>query len=268
LHAAGVGVVRAKRDNSTMETMSIDENMKVYKGGGCNSTVLNSKDGRTAIVVDTKYFRGAKELRRKVTANEVTIINTHFHLDHARGNRFYPDATVISGFTNWKQWDFDTAHSKHPDKSLTPGETLRIELDGEIIDVIDLGPAHSPNDIVVYFEKRRVLAAGDLVSVNMHPILLDGNTKLHMWKGYLDSLYRDREIEMVVPGHGDVSGKDAILNMARYLGSITEALDNKGKMEELKEKYGKYKGFPIFGSFRRTVRLLRKEERRAIDERP
>jgi len=206
-----------------METLTVDENMKVYKGGGCNSIVLNSKDGRKAVVVDTKYFRGAKELRKKVTADEVTIINTHFHIDHARGNRLYLGTTIVSGSTNWKQWDFDTAHSKRPDKALSPGDTLDLEFDGEIIHVIDLGQAHSPNDIVVYFEKRQVLAAGDLVWVKMHPVLLDGNTKLNLWKGYLDRLDRNYKIEIVVPGHGEVSGRAAIIDMKDYFGSITAA---------------------------------------------
>jgi hypothetical protein len=63
-----------------METLSLDQDMKVYKGGGCNSIVLCSRDGRKAIIVDTKYLRGAKELRKKVTAEEIIIVNTHFHL--------------------------------------------------------------------------------------------------------------------------------------------------------------------------------------------
>jgi cyclase len=243
---------------TAMETLSVDQEMKVYKGGGCNSIVLYSRNGKKAIIVDTKYLRGAKELRKKVTAQEITVINTHFHLDHARGNRYYPDAFVISGSTNWKQWDFDTADSKRPDRVLTAGETVHLECDDEIIDVMDMGPAHSPNDIVVYFEKRKVLAAGDLIWVNMHPVLLDGNTNLGLWKGYLDRLDKDFNIEMVVPGHGDISGKNAILDMKSYFASIEGALGDNAKMKELKAKYGTYKKFPLFGSLRRTGRLLAK----------
>lgn len=236
--------------------MSIDQDMKVYKGGGCNSTVLRSRDGRKAIIVDTKYLRGARQLRKTVAAQEITIINTHFHLDHARGNRFYPDAFVISGSTNWKQWDFDTAHSKRPDRVLSAGETVRLECDDEIIDVMDLGPAHSPNDIVVYFEKRKLLAAGDLIWVGMHPVLLDANTNLALWKSYLDKFDRDLEIETVVPGHGDLSGREAILNMKSYFASIESALGDNAKMKEMKAKYGAYRKFPLFGSLHRTARLL------------
>jgi glyoxylase-like metal-dependent hydrolase (beta-lactamase superfamily II) len=239
-----------------MEAVSIDQDMTVYKGGGSNSVVLRSQDGRKAIVVDTKYFRGARQLREKVAAQEIIVVNTHFHMDHARGNRYYADAFVISGATNWKQWDFDTAHSKRPDRVLTAGETARLECDDEVIDVIDLGPAHSPNDIVVYFRKRKLLAAGDLVWIATHPVLLDANTNLERWKSYLDKMDRDLEIETVVPGHGDPSGRDAIQDMKKYFVSIESALGNKAQMKELREKYRAYKRFPLFGSLRRTANLL------------
>ena len=66
-----------------ISVIKIDENMTIYGGGGCNSVVLRSQDGQRAIIVDTKYFGGAKELKRLVIAPNVTVINTHFHLDHA-----------------------------------------------------------------------------------------------------------------------------------------------------------------------------------------
>ena len=91
-----------------MKALKLDENLTIYLGGGCNTIVLTSKDGKEAIVVDTKWFRSARELRAAIKAPKVTIVNTHFHLDHARGNKLYLSAYVISGETNWKQWDFDT----------------------------------------------------------------------------------------------------------------------------------------------------------------
>jgi glyoxylase-like metal-dependent hydrolase (beta-lactamase superfamily II) len=140
---------------------------------------------------------------------------------------------------------------------------VHLECDDEIIDVIDLGPAHSPNDIVVYFEKRQVLAAGDLIWVNMHPVLLDGNTNLRLWKSYLDKLERDFKIKVVVPGHGDLSGRGAILNMKGYFNGIEGALDDSAKMKELKGRYRTYKKFPVFGSLHRTAKLLEQEKRRS-----
>lgn len=241
-----------------MQVMNVDSQMKVYLGGGCNSIVLTSKDNREAIVVDTKFFGGAKALRKKVDAWKVTLINSHFHMDHARGNRLYPEAFVISGSTNWKQWDIDTAHSKHPDRVLNPGEEMRLEIDDEVVRIIDFGQAHSPNDLVVLFENRKMLAAGDLVWVNMHPVLLDSNTDLKSWLSYLDRLDLEYNIETVVPGHGPVSVKNSISEMSEYFRSISEALDHPGELARLRDRYRGYGTFPIFGNLGRTAAFLRK----------
>ena len=244
-----------------MEAVRLDDDMTVYLGGGCNSVVLYSRDRQKAIVIDTKYRRGAKELRTQITVREITIINTHFHMDHARGNRLYPQATVISGSTNWRQWDFDTAHAKRPDHVLNPGDVVRLECDDEILQVIDMGRARS-NDLVVHFEKRKVLAAGDLVWRSRHPVLLDRNTNLTAWREYLEKIDASYDVDVVVPGHGDVAQRSAISEMKSYFDSISGAVGNRRQLKNLKRRYKAYKGFPIFGSFRRTARFMAREIRR------
>jgi cyclase len=246
-----------------MEIVSIDRDMKVYPGGGCNSIVLTSKDGQKAVVVDTKCFKGAMRLRREIKAPNITLINTHFHMDHARGNHLYPEAFVVSGNTNWKQWDFDTAHSKHPDQVLNPGEETSFTVDDEVVHIVDMGQAHSPNDVIVFFQNRKVLAAGDLVWVNMHPVLLDDNTNLKSWIAYLDKLEKEYDIQTVVPGHGKVSGKNSLSEMKEYFLSISQSIDRHDRLWELKRKYKSYRAFPIFGGFNRTVKLIRKKQANA-----
>ena len=248
-----------------MKRITIDQNLTVYVGGGGNSVVLVSHDRRKAIIVDTKYLSAAKELRKEVTSPEVTIINTHFHLDHARGNRLYAGAFVVSGQTNWKQWDFDTAHSPRPDKTLKPGEEMSFAIDDEVVHAVDMGPAHSPNDVVVYFEKRKLLVGGDLVWVDMHPVLLDKNTNLRTWIEYLSILERDYDIETVVPGHGNVRGKEAISDMKQYFQSVASAVGNRKKLRELRAVYSGYETFPIFGNLIRTRWFMAKEMRKSSD---
>jgi cyclase len=244
---------------SASPVVYIDQQMKIYLGGGCNSVVLLSNNNKKALIVDTKYFKSAKKLRREINVSEITIINTHFHLDHARGNSLYPNAFIISGSTNWKQWDFDTAHSKRPDKILNPGDELILQLDDETIHIADMGKAHSPNDIVVFFENRKVLAAGDLVWVNMHPLLLDKNTNIQLWITYLDKIAKTYDFQTVIPGHGKISGRETIWEMKEYFTSILQAIDSEEKLSLLKSKYARYATFPLFGSFHRTVNLIKKE---------
>jgi glyoxylase-like metal-dependent hydrolase (beta-lactamase superfamily II) len=242
-----------------VEIVNIDRDMKVYLGGGCNSIVLTSKDGQKSVVVDTKYFKGAAWLRKEIKTPNITLINTHFHMDHARGNRLYPEAFVVSGNTNWKQWDIDTAYSKHPDQVLNPGEETSFMVDDEVVHVIDMGRAHSPNDVVVFFQNRKVLAAGDLVWVNKHPVMIDRNVNIKSWVSYLDKLEREYDIQTVVPGHGKVSGKISLSEMKEYFLSISESISSHDQLLELKRKYKGYGTFPIFGCFGRTVKVIRRE---------
>ena len=245
------------QSNMTNEAgiVSIDSQMKIYLRGGCNSIVLLSNDAQKAIVVDTKYFGGAKRLRRSIHSPEITIINTHFHMDHARGNKLYPEAYVISGDTNWKQWDIDTSHSKHPDKILHPGENAIIKLDDETIRVVDFGRTHSPNDLIVYFEKRKVIAAGDLVWSNKHPVLIDKNVNIKLWITYLERMIRDFDIQTVVPGHGKIFDIEAISN----------SVNSNDELKKLKKLYSSYSTFPVFGNFSRTVHVIKKEMRKNAD---
>ncbi len=244
---------------SEASVVSIDSQMKIYLGGGCNSIVLLSNDAEKAIIVDTKYFGGAKRLRRSIHSQVITIINTHFHLDHARGNKLYPEAYIISGNTNWKQWDIDTSHSKHPDKILNSGEDFSAKMDDETVHVFDMGKAHSQNDGVVFFEKRGVLAAGDLVWPNKHPILLDKNVNIKLWISYLGKMVRDFNVQTVIPGHGMISGKEAIFKMKDYFISISNSINSNDELKKLKKLYSNYSTFPIFGSFSRTVHIIKKE---------
>jgi cyclase len=239
--------------------VSLDGNLTIRVGGGCNSVVLTSKDNSEALVVDTKWFRSAKELRSSITAPKITIVNTHFHLDHARGNKLYPSAQVISGETNWRQWDIDTGHSKHPDTILKPGQAISLEIDDETVHALSMGKAHSINDVVVYFEKRRLLAVGDLIFNNMHPVLLDTNGNVTSWRGILDKLEKDFEIERLVPGHGKVCRKDSISSMKEYFSSIANAIYNPTELSKLRKKYESYRSFPVISGFGRTVHFMKKE---------
>jgi cyclase len=244
--------------------IQVDDTLAIYPGGGCNSVVLTSEDGKEVLIVDTKWFQSAKELRAVIKAPTITIINTHFHLDHARGNKLYPSASVISGETNWKQWDIDTGHSKRPDTALKPGEKINLQMDDETIVATAMGKAHSINDVVVYFKKRKLLAVGDLVFIDMHPVLLDTNSNVACWRRTLDTLETDFEIEKLVPGHGKTADRDSIADMRHYFSSIADAIGNPDELSKLRQVYKSYRTFPVLAGFKRTVSYLRKEMKSSL----
>ena len=67
-------------------------------GGGGNSLVV--RNGAEVLVVDPKMSMYARRLKRWIErdlqAKVTTIIDTHYHFDHTRGNKLYPEARIIA----------------------------------------------------------------------------------------------------------------------------------------------------------------------------
>lgn len=95
-----------------------------------------------------------------------------------------------------------------------------IEAGGRTIELLYLGWASTPGDLALFDRATGTLFAGGLVAVNRIPEIRDCD--FEGWTRALDSL-RQLPVKRVVPGHGPVSGADAILSTADYL----RALDTK-----------------------------------------
>ena len=67
---------------------------------------------------------------------------------------------------------------------------------------------------MVYFPHEKLLFAGDLVVTNRPPFLSQGNTK--QWLQALTYL-RKLRYDVLIPGHGELTGKEATENMSNYL---------------------------------------------------
>ena len=75
-------------------------------------------------------------------------------------------------------------------------------------EVLNLGPAHSPGDIVVWLPKQKLVISGDMAfHERMLPIFADTDTKawLESWENFekLGALY-------VIPGHGHPTNMDQV----------------------------------------------------------
>ncbi len=99
-----------------------------------------------------------------------------------------------------------------PDKVFT--DRIDLDLGGETIEVLYLGPAHSPGDIVVWVPDRKVLISGDVAfHERMLPIFEDTDTA-----GWIETWDRMVELgaEIIIPGHGGpVEGYDILTRYTR-----------------------------------------------------
>ncbi len=244
-----------------MEIIRVDPQLTLYIGGGGNSFVLTSEDGSQALVVDTKMGEGSKKLRETVKAGDITIVNTHCHPDHIGGNSLYPAAKIIAGSYTKEQWGINK-DNRYPYITIKPGEEKVIKIGGETAHIRNMGQAHSWDDVVVYCEKRKLLAAGDIVVINMHPVIVpQGGANISAWTAALDKLYKTYDIKTLLPGHGGVSDRTALLTMKDYFDSIGAAAGNPAQLQELRRKCKDYLSFPFFANFDRTVEIIKSEKK-------
>ena len=88
------------------------------------------------------------------------------------------------------------------------------------IDLVAFDRGHTASDLIVLLPEERIAFTGDLLFVECHPWLADGDPdKLIRTLGLL----RGMEIILVVPGHGPVGDADHFTAMIQYLRDL-EAL--------------------------------------------
>jgi glyoxylase-like metal-dependent hydrolase (beta-lactamase superfamily II) len=93
---------------------------------------------------------------------------------------------------------------------------LRIELGGREVELIDVGPAHTKGDQLIWLPAERIVFAGDLIENGFFPILPDGDADGGWWLEVLDQISA-LDPKLVVGGHGAVGGPELIVAFGEYL---------------------------------------------------
>ncbi|MER5476852.1 MBL fold metallo-hydrolase [Streptomyces sp. NPDC002734] len=208
------------------------------EGGWClNNAGLVVGGGRSVLVDTAATEARARHLRaeveRVVPAGPDYVVNTHFHGDHTFGNgQFVPRAVVVAhegtrsdiceaglGLRHlWPGVEWGDTPLTPPD--LTFRDRLTLHGDGgPRTELFDVGPAHTPNDVVAWVPERGVLFTGDVVWSGVTPYLLMGSIT-----GSLQALARMRVLapEVVVPGHGPVGGPELLDETEAYVRWLAE----------------------------------------------
>ena len=245
-----------------LDVIKVDPQLTVFLGGGGNSLVLTSEDGRQALVVDTKMRGATGELRDAVKAEDSIIVNTHFHHDHTGGNALYEKARIISGAYDRGAWAEAAGKNRYPDITLKPGEEKELKIGSETVLLRNMGRAHTANDIVAYLKNRKFLATGDLVFLEVHPaILAKSGANVGLWVKVLEDLPKRYDIQKLMPGHGRLSDRTALTVMRDYFTSIRDAVGNSEKLDALRKKYSGYFSITGITGFDKTAAFIEKEKK-------
>ena len=113
-----------------------------------------------------------------------------------------------------------------------------IELGGEHIELLNLGPAHSPGDIVVWLPRRKLVISGDM-AFHQRMLPLFEHTDTAAWIETWDA-FEALGAEVVIPGHGEPTDMATVRKYTRdylvYLREkIAEVIDNGGALQEAYE---------------------------------
>jgi len=196
---------------------------------------------------------------RRVTPLPIRhVIVTHYHADHVYGLQVFQalGASIIAHGDGRTYLNSDTAQLRlaasreelapwvDADTRLVPAHRwldadTTLTLGGETFHIHHVGPAHTPEDLVVHAERAGVMFAGDLVFRGRVPFV--GQADSQQWIASLGRLIALRP-RTIVPGHGPASDQpEADLRLTRdYLVHLRQTMaEAAANLEPFDDAYAK-----------------------------
>ncbi len=222
-------------DEAEVKTEKIEEGFYVLFGLGGNIAVSSGEDG--VLIVDDQcpeMIPKLKKAMRKQGDRDVDfVINTHWHFDHADGNK------TLGKTGSWLVSHSNSRHmmmrdnvinlvsaaglqKAYPPEALpdiTFDEHMQFHINGEQVDLMHFGPAHTTGDTVVFFRGRNAVHMGDIFNNAGYPFIDAGNGGtldgvLNTCKTVLAMIDADT---LVIPGHGPLANRIELQNYVYML---------------------------------------------------
>jgi cyclase len=207
---------------------------------GCVTT------GEGAVLIDTPMLpRDAWAWLKKIASvtkqGIAFLINTDYRVEHVLGNCFFPTTATIAHQAAWaemqrydegflqryisrhKQYypsvDADLAKARIvlPELTLTTDMTL---YKGDQVFRLIYAGGHTPASVMVHLPKERLLFTGNVVVTGEHPSLDQANSL--KWLHALEMIRNMDEVDLIVPGHGDLCDPSATEVLTDYITQMRE----------------------------------------------
>jgi cyclase len=229
-----------------------------------------------AVVVDAlmvpsmtrRLVAAIKKTTRKPVAQ---LINTHHHLDHTGGNRFFKGATIVATekcreallpgfppvpllqrFMPRFAREFPLLRVALPAVTFDSGMVIR-DGDREIHLWHPGAPAHTAGDAAVFLPRERVLFAGDIAFHYVTPLAFQGH--VGSWIKAADRLL-GFDAEVIVPGHGPIGTKSDLRRMRDYLALVRREARKRFEAGMPEEAAARDIKLGVYASWREAERLL------------
>jgi cyclase len=214
----------------------------LYDDLSSNSAFLITDEG--VLVIDTRqhpaHGRDLIVRIRKITSKPIKwVINTHAHGDHFYGNAAFKTAgatiiahrDVVAGMVKneqlelkrrlafFKSLNLDPAEVKTVLPDMTFDSRLTIKLGGRVVEIMYLGPGQNPGDTLVYFPHARALYVGGPFA-NNNWSNMSFTPSMDGWISLLQRIAAMENVDLFLPGHGDVGKREDVLDEAKLLAEV------------------------------------------------
>jgi|SRR5690625_441642 len=237
---AGSAAEQASGNLPPVEAQKVAAHIWYLHAAGGNVTALIGKDG--TLLVDAEFAPFVPEILHKLKTlgggPPRFVIDTHYHEDHTGGNgamraagaTVIAQANVLARLEQVQRAPLGGSVPAPVPASKFPAMTFQHELtlyfDGETVHVRHLPPAHTDGDSVVVFEQANVVATGDIFFNGMYPYI-DVNAGGSVGGAISDInrlLRRMNDKTVVIPGHGAVADKAALVRYRNMLISMRDKI--------------------------------------------
>ncbi|HEX7037510.1 MAG TPA: MBL fold metallo-hydrolase [Pseudomonadales bacterium] len=210
-------------ENAPVRQQTVGDGLHVLFGAGGNVLVSIGPDG--VLMVDDQFPQTTPKLLETIERlggeGVDFVVNTHWHFDHADGNlTFGPGGAWLVSHAESREMmqstrlidlvGFEYTQQAYPPDALpviTYDRSMQFHFNGERIDLMHFGPAHTTGDTAVIFRGHNVVHLGDVFNAAGYPFIDVGNGGdldgvIAFCRAVLDEI---DTATVVVPGHGAVS---------------------------------------------------------------
>lgn len=223
-------------DTAEVTTQEVTQGLHVLFGVGGNIAVSTGDDG--TLIVDDQFPQLMPKIKQaigKLGSDTVDfVVNTHWHFDHADGNMALgkDGAWIVSQAKSRDMMLNDhlinfgpmaveqKAYPAHAVSDITFDDSMQFYLNGQRIDLMHVGAAHTNGDAVVIFRGDNAVHMGDVFNNAGYPFIDADNGgdiagMIQFCQQVHDTIDDDT---VVIPGHGQLTDR---ARLARYIEVLT-----------------------------------------------
>jgi glyoxylase-like metal-dependent hydrolase (beta-lactamase superfamily II) len=224
-------------DSAVIEAQKIDDGFYVLFGVGGNIGVSIGEQG--VLIVDDQFPQMMPKIKAKIAelgGGDIDFaVNTHWHFDHAEGNlTLGPEGTWVVSQSNSRDMMAEShiinlvamqyeqqAYPEDAKAVITYDDRMQFHFNGEQIDLVHYGPAHTTGDTAVIFRGVNAVHFGDVFNAGYPFIDADNGGDIEGMIAFCSAVLDEIDSNThVIPGHGPVSDYDGLVHYIHMLTTV------------------------------------------------